>query len=109
MGNPGYLCTLDYLGQNGDPTIAIVESKEGLTGSALYFIDKERIIDDGPLSQQGYGVLECDADNDLNCSEGDMFNWVGCGLGLGISSDPGQNVVVDAWNCTIIGLNVVYE
>ncbi|KAK8088749.1 hypothetical protein PG997_003710 [Apiospora hydei] len=103
----GYLCAVGYKGEDGNPTIAIVEDKKDLTGSAVYLVDQKRMED---LSKQGYGTLDCAVNGDLACQGGqDYKNWVGCGLGLDISSDDGENVVVDGWNCTSVALSAVYE
>ncbi|KAK8049887.1 hypothetical protein PG994_011617 [Apiospora phragmitis] len=103
----GYLCAVGYEGEDSNPAIAIVEDKEGLTGSAVYLVDQKRMED---LGKQGYGFLDCAVNGDLACQGGqDLSNWVGCGLGLDISSDAGENVVVDTWNCTSVALSAVYE
>ncbi|KAK8138293.1 hypothetical protein PG984_001673 [Apiospora sp. TS-2023a] len=103
----GYLCAVGYEGEDGNPAIAIVEDKKGLTGSAVYLIDQKRMED---LKKQGYGPLDCAVNGDLACQGGqELSNWVGCGLGLDISSDAGENVVVDGWNCTSVALSAIYE
>ncbi|KAK8874006.1 hypothetical protein PGQ11_004520 [Apiospora arundinis] len=103
----GYLCAVGYKGEDGNSVIAIVEDKKGLTGSAVYLIDEKRMED---LGKQGYGPLDCAVNGDLACQGGqELSNWVGCGLGLDISSDAGENVVVDGWNCTSVALSAIYE
>ncbi|KAK8125411.1 uncharacterized protein PG998_001170 [Apiospora kogelbergensis] len=103
----GYLCAVGYKGEDGNSVIAIVEDKKGMTGSAVYLIDEKRMED---LGKQGYGTLDCAVNGDLACQGGqELSNWVGCGLGLDISSDAGENVVVDGWNCTSVALSAVYE
>ncbi|KAK7924036.1 hypothetical protein PG985_006090 [Apiospora marii] len=103
----GYLCAVGYAGEDGNPAIAIVEDKKGLTGSAVYLIDQKRMED---LKRQGYGPLDCAVNGDLACQGGqELSNWVGCGLGLDMSSDAGENVVVDGWNCTSVALSAIYE
>jgi hypothetical protein len=100
------LCAVGYVGASGLPTIAIVETKDGLTGSALYLVDGQRL---GNLTDLGYGALDCGvAGDDLSCQARDMTHWVSCGLGLDISSDGSTNVVVDTWNCTSLALSAVY-
>lgn len=103
----GYLCAVGYAGEDGNPAIAIVEDKKDLTGSAVYLIDQKRMED---LKKQGYGPLDCAVNGDLACQGGqELSNWVGCGLGLDISSDAGEKVVVDGWNCTSVALSAIYE
>lgn len=107
----GHLCAVGYVGASGKPTIAIAETREGITGSALYLVDGQRL---GNLTERGYGALDCVVEDDLNCEARgngtgtDLTHWVSCGLGLDISSDGSQNVVVDAWNCTSLALTAVY-
>lgn len=102
----GHLCAVGLFGESGSPAIAIVETKEGLSGSAVYFVDGQRLTN---LTEQGYGALDCAVDDDLACQAQGLAHWVGCGLGLDISSDGNENVVVDASNCTSLGLSAVYE
>jgi hypothetical protein len=102
----GHLCAVGYVGESGTPAIAIVETKDSLSGSAVYFADGQRLAN---LTELGYGALDCAVEYDLACQARDLTHWVACGLGLDISSDGNQNVVVDGWNCTSVSLSAVYE
>lgn len=102
----GHLCAVGYIGQNGKPVIAIVETKDDLTGSAVYFVDGDSVAN---ITKLGYGPLDCAVNDDLACEANAMSHWVGCGLGLDISSDSSDAVVVDTWNCTSIALSAVYS
>ncbi|KAK9418732.1 putative Ig-like domain-containing protein [Seiridium unicorne] len=102
----GHLCAVGYFGESGTPAIAIVETKDSLSGSAVYFVDGHRLTN---LTGLGYGALDCAVDDDLACQAQDMSHWVACGLGLDISSDGSQNVVVDNWNCSSVSLSAVYN
>ncbi|KAM0812616.1 putative Ig-like domain-containing protein [Seiridium cardinale] len=102
----GHLCAVGYFGESGTPAIAIVETKDSLSGSAVYFVDGHRLTN---LTELGYGALDCAVDDDLACQAQDMSHWVACGLGLDISSDGSQNVVVDNWNCSSVSLSAVYD
>lgn len=102
----GHLCAVGYVGENGNPAIAIAETKEGLTGSAIYFVDGQRLTN---LTTQGYGALDCAVDDGLACQARGLTYWVACGLGLDISSDGNPNVVIDTWNCTSVALSAVYD
>jgi hypothetical protein len=104
----GHLCVVGYLGESGNPAIAIAEIKDGLTGSAIYFVDGQRLTQ--YLGDRGYGALACAvSDASLGCQAGrDLGYWVACGLGLDIASDGAPSVVVETWNCTSIGLSAVF-
>jgi hypothetical protein len=102
----GHLCAVGYTGQSGKPVIAIVETKQDLTGSAVYFVDGENVKN---ITALGYGALDCAVNDDLACQASDLSHWVGCGLGLDISTSSAAEVVVDTWNCTSIGLSAVYS
>lgn len=105
----GHLCAVGRVGESGSPVVAIAETKDGLTGSGVYFVDGQRLGPD-QLGGQGYGALGCALSGDaLGCLAGEgLGHWVACGLGLDIASDGGLRVIVDGWNCTGIGLSAVY-
>ncbi|KAH9890847.1 hypothetical protein F4778DRAFT_371100 [Xylariomycetidae sp. FL2044] len=133
----GHLCAVGYTGTKGNAVIGIAQnitttssssfssSTTNTTipgqeeGSAVYFIDAGVLAD---IGDQGYAALVCgtpgdgtgdgeEGDTELGCREGRKEFWVGCGIGLDISSagEDGGTAVVDGWECTGIGLVAVYS
>ncbi|KAI1478530.1 hypothetical protein F4774DRAFT_385170 [Daldinia eschscholtzii] len=100
------------------PVVAIAESRPDSPGSAVYFVEP-RVLEDMDNDRQGwYAPLECDPSgasersntaSTLSCAQGDKKKyWVGCGLGLDITSDGDGTAVIDGWNCTGVGLTIEY-
>ncbi|OTB12522.1 hypothetical protein K445DRAFT_378474 [Daldinia sp. EC12] len=97
--------------------VAIAESRPDSPGSAVYFVEP-RVLEDMDNDRQGwYAPLECDPSgasersntiSTLSCAQGDKEYWVGCGLGLDITSDGDGTAVIDGWNCTGVGLTIEY-
>ncbi|KAI1082592.1 hypothetical protein F5B20DRAFT_508318 [Whalleya microplaca] len=106
----GHLCAVGYLGSAGNAVIAIAENGTETTGSAVYFLDPTVL---GGIAQTGYAALRCavgtGTGSGLACSEGAKAFWVGCGLGLDITSDGDGVAVVDGRNCTGVALEAVYS
>lgn len=97
----GHLCAVGYEGEFGNAVIAVVTN---LTASgAVWLLDGRRAQALG----EDYVPLECTTGGGagLSCAAGETKNWVGCGLQLDLSSEPG-NVVVDGFNCSAINLVV---
>ncbi|KAI1385224.1 uncharacterized protein F4822DRAFT_337662 [Hypoxylon trugodes] len=128
-----HLCSLGGAGLvgNSSAVVAIAENRtesaggdngDG-SGSAVYFVDPD-LLDEIENKQHGwYAPLECNgagsapnstakvaraAAGTLACAQGAMEYWVGCGLGLDITSEGGGVAVVDGWNCTSITLSIEY-
>ena len=103
----GNLCAVGHVGTQGNAIIAIAENATDVTGGAVYFIDPEVLEDIGEL---GYAALECEAGGEtLACAQGEKRFWVGCGLGLDITSDGDGATVIGGLNCTAVSLAPVYS
>ncbi|KAI0098430.1 hypothetical protein F4814DRAFT_121778 [Daldinia grandis] len=103
--------------------IAIAEARPGVSGSAVYFV-QPHVLADMENDQQGwYAPLQCNTSSGgsgtnstsavngtstLACAQGAKEYWVGCGLGLDITSDGDGAAVVDGWNCTGVALRIEY-
>jgi len=101
----GHLCAVGYQGEKGYPLIAIVGNLD--TGGDVWLLDGKVLQD--VIKKRGYGPLKCSLSSGLTCSEGDMANWVGCGLQLDLTSQSGGTVVLDKFNCTALTLEAVYS
>lgn len=112
--------------------VAIAENRTDATGSAVYFVDPEVLGTIDNDQHQWYAPLECNgdsggdsgsgsnpvlnstttvaerSDSTLACAQGNKEYWVGCGLGLDITSDGDGVAVVNGWNCTAVTLSVEY-
>ncbi|KAI2622699.1 hypothetical protein GGS26DRAFT_567297 [Hypomontagnella submonticulosa] len=156
-GRGGHLCAAALSsGMAGNASagavVAIAEARDGVQGSAVYFVDPE-LLDQMENEEHGwYGVLECSGagggvgngngtgswngtvagtgagigaravagsglaaraatngtSGALSCAQGNKEFWVGCGLGLDITSDGDGMAVVDGWNCTGVSLMIEY-
>lgn len=108
----GHLCAVGRLGTEGNAVIAIAETANATTdatGSGVYFVDPEVL---GDIADQGYAALQCDEatpGEELACTEGALQYWVGCGLGLDITSDGDGMAEIGGWNCTGVALLPVYS
>ncbi|KAI1248150.1 hypothetical protein MGN70_010399 [Eutypa lata] len=103
----GHLCAVGSLGTQGNAIIAIAENATDITGSGVYFIDPEVLED---IDELGYAALQCEVGADaLSCSEGAKGFWVGCGLGLDITSDGDGSAEIGGWDCTGVTLAPVYS
>lgn len=103
----GHLCAVGSLGTQGNAIIAIAENATDITGSGVYFIDPEVLED---IDELGYAALQCEVGADaLSCSEGAKEFWVGCGLGLDITSDGDGSAEIGGWDCTGVTLAPVYS
>ncbi|KAK7757517.1 hypothetical protein SLS62_000532 [Diatrype stigma] len=110
----GHLCAVGRVGAEGNAVIAIAETANattGVTGSGVYFVDPEVL---GGIADQGYAALQCDGVSpgggaELTCAEGALEYWVGCGLGLDITSDGDGTAEIGGWNCTGVTLSPVYS
>ncbi|OTA99975.1 hypothetical protein M426DRAFT_324709 [Hypoxylon sp. CI-4A] len=129
-----HLCSLDRGGSSAEPgldieagtnstaLVAVSENSTDATGSAVYFMTPA-LLDEIENERQGwYAPLECsgggagggnstggNSTTTLDCAQGAMEYWVGCGLGLDITSDEGGVAVVDGWNCTAVALAIEYS
>ncbi|KAI0118077.1 hypothetical protein F4776DRAFT_264299 [Hypoxylon sp. NC0597] len=130
-----HLCSFSGTGLvgNSSAVVAIAENRTDATGSAVYFVDPEvlEVIDND--QHQWYAPLECNgdsggnsgsgsnpvlnstttrvaarSDSTLACAQGNKEYWVGCGLGLDITSDGDGVAVVNGWNCTAVTLSIEY-
>ncbi|KAI1135472.1 hypothetical protein F5Y05DRAFT_172161 [Hypoxylon sp. FL0543] len=124
-----HLCSLGGAGLvgNASAVVAIAENRTDATGSAVYFVDPEVLEDIDNGQHRWYAPLECGgdsgsnstanstaavvgrADSTLACAQGSKEYWVGCGLGLDITSDGDGVAVVDGWNCTAVTLSIEYS
>lgn len=124
-----HLCSLHGAGLvgNASAVVAIAENSTDAdrSGSAVYFVEP-KLLEDIENDKQGwYAPLECSGggsgagngtgtgtvpagDSTLACAQGSKEYWVGCGLGLDITSDGDGVAVVDGWNCTAVTLSIVY-
>lgn len=99
----GHLCAIGYVGESGNAAVAVVETRGD--GSAVYLIDGQMALDLEPE----YKSLNCSVGDGLACAEGAMKNWVGCGMQLDLSSQAGDGVVVDTFNCTSVTLTADFS
>ncbi|KAI0836178.1 hypothetical protein F5Y06DRAFT_111182 [Hypoxylon sp. FL0890] len=128
-----HLCSLGGAGLAGNASavVAIAENRTDATGSAVWFVDPEVLEDIDNDQHRWYAPLECSgnsgagsgsnstlnstaaiatrADSTLACAQGSKEYWVGCGLGLDITSDGDGVAVVDGWNCTAVTLSIEYS
>ncbi|KAI1763685.1 hypothetical protein GGR53DRAFT_520811 [Hypoxylon sp. FL1150] len=117
-----HLCTVggSGLAANASALVAIVENGTDVTGGAVYFVPPTLLEDIENEEHGWYAPLECanggpagrtnaTAGATLSCEQGGKEYWVGCGLGLDITSDGDGTAVVDGWNCTAITLSMVYS
>lgn len=121
-----HLCSLSGAGlvANGSAVVAIASNlTDAAAGGAVYFVPP-KLLDDIENEEHGwYEPLECissggtngtvtgnaTAGTALTCEQGGKEYWVGCGLGLDITSDGDGTAVVDGWNCTAVTLSIVYS
>ncbi|OTA65831.1 hypothetical protein K449DRAFT_420547 [Hypoxylon sp. EC38] len=130
-----HLCSQNGAGLvgNASAVVAIAENRTDATGSAVYFVDPEVLGAIDNEQHQWYAPLECDgdaggnpgsgsntmfnstttvaarSDSTLDCAQGNKEYWVGCGLGLDITSDGDGVAVVNGWNCTAVTLSIEYS
>ena len=98
----GHLCPIGHVGTHGNAVIAIAENATEITGGAVYFIDPEVLED---IDELGYAALECELDGEaLACVQGHKRYWVGCGLGLDITSVGDRETDIGGMDCTAITL-----
>ncbi|KAI1370990.1 hypothetical protein F4677DRAFT_323422 [Hypoxylon crocopeplum] len=107
---------------NASAVVAIAENRTDAAGSAVWFVEPG-LLEDIENDREGhrwYAPLECDGagtganstvgnSTALTCAQGAKEYWVGCGLGLDITSDGDGVAVVDGWNCTAVTLSIEYS
>ncbi|KAI1656077.1 hypothetical protein F4813DRAFT_144637 [Daldinia decipiens] len=133
-GHQQYLCSTSSSSSDTDATagitttadnatvVAIAEARPDVPGSAVYFVEPH-VLEDMDNDRQGwYAPLECvtsespgtnstsatNGTSTLACAQGAKEYWVGCGLGLDITSDGDGTAVVDGWNCAGVALTIEY-
>ncbi|KAI0157088.1 hypothetical protein GGR52DRAFT_189480 [Hypoxylon sp. FL1284] len=127
-----HLCSLDsgaagaggLASGNASAVVAVAENRTDAAGSAVYFVPPRLLDDIENDKHDWYAPLECsggggagggtngtagNATATLDCAQGGKEFWVGCGLGLDITSDGDGGAVVDGWNCTAVTLSIVYS